>query len=140
GAVRARAEQDYPERQGERGAGPDRGVPRHGFTLRLSAAFGADGGGPRQQGDRGDDRGAGGAAAVRDRRHDPCVVDAAAEWGSHRRGDRLAADSAVARNPEFYAAGDGVPRLRADDQHVLPGDGGPDPELSAGADARVERA
>ena len=50
------------------------------------------------------------------------------------------ADSAVARNPQLHAAGDGVPRLRPHDQHVLPGHGRPDPDLSARADAGLEDA
>ncbi len=38
----------------------------------------------------------------------------------------------------FYSTGDGVPGVRADHQYVLPGHGGSDPDLSAGADVGVE--
>ena len=44
-----------------------------------------------------------------------------------------AADSAVARHPQFYSAGDGMPWLRTDNQHLLPGTGAADP----GPPARV---
>ena len=36
---------------------------------------------------------------------------------------RRAADSAVAGDSQLHAAGDGVPRMRAHDEHVLPGTG-----------------
>jgi 4-hydroxy-3-methylbut-2-en-1-yl diphosphate synthase IspG/GcpE len=38
----------------------------------------------------------------------------------------------------FTPAGDRVPRLRPDYQHLLPGHGRPDPDLSARADAGLE--
>ena len=50
-----------------------------------------------------------------------------------------AADSAVARHPQLHAAGHRLPRLRTHHQHLLPGDGGADPDLPARADAGVER-
>ena len=95
--------------------------------------------GSGQQGNRGHHGGARAGAAGRHRRHHSRVADAAAEWRSHRGSDRLAADSAVAGDPQFHAAGDGVPRLRAHHQHVLPGDGGRDPDLPARADAASGR-
>ena len=62
----------------------------------------------------------------------------AAERRPHRRGDRLPADSAVARHPQLHAAGHRLPRLRPHHQHVLPGDGRADPDLPARADAGLE--
>jgi (E)-4-hydroxy-3-methylbut-2-enyl-diphosphate synthase len=58
-----------------RRAGPDRGVPRTGQALRLSAAPGPDRGRHGQQGHRGVDRRAVGAAAGRHRRHHPHLAD-----------------------------------------------------------------
>ena len=50
----------------------------------------------------------------------------------------VAADSAVARDPQLHAAGHGLPWLRADHQHILPGDGRSDPDLPPRADAGLE--
>lgn len=58
---------DHPVVQGVAGAGADRGVPRAGAPLRLCAASRPDRGGHGQQGHRGVDGGAVGAAAGRHR-------------------------------------------------------------------------
>jgi (E)-4-hydroxy-3-methylbut-2-enyl-diphosphate synthase len=77
-------------------------------------------------------------AAGRHRRHHPRFAYAAAERGPHRRSDRVPADPAGARAPQLYAASHSLPRLRTHHQHLLPGHGRPDPDLSARADAGLE--
>ena len=46
----------------------------------------------------------------------------------------------VARTAQLHAAGDRLSRMRPHHQHLLPGHGRPDPELSARADAGLEGA
>src|SRR5262249_52560298 len=77
-------------------------------------------------------------AAGRNRRYDPRVADADAEWGPDRRGDRLATDPAISRDSQLYAASDDMSGMWAHDQHVLPGNNEPDPDLSARPDAGME--
>ena len=55
----------------------------------------------------------------------------------HRGSAGRAAGAPVAGAPELHAAGDQLPRLRPDHQHLLPGDGPADPGLPAGEDAGV---
>ena len=50
----------------------------------------------------------------------------------------VAADSAIARHPQFHPAGDRVPGVRPHHQHVLPGDGRPDSDLPARRNAQME--
>ena len=52
---------------------------------------------------------------------------------------RVPADSAVSGNPQLYATGNRLSGMRSHHQHVLPGNGRADPDLSARADAGVER-
>ena len=108
-------------------------------ALRLRAAPGSDRSRPGQQGNRRHHRRARAAAAGRHRRYHPRVAHAAAQRRPHRGSDRLPADSAIAGHPQLHAAGDRLPRLRPHHQHFLPGDGRPDPDLPARADAEVER-
>ena len=131
----------HPQRQSQRRAGSDRRLPRpwprsSDYALHL----GLDRSRPGRERHRRHHRRAFRAAAGRHRRHHPRLADAAAEWRPHRRSYRQPADSAVARHPQFHPAGDRLPRLRPHHQHVLPGHGRPDPDLSARADAGLERA
>ena len=124
-----------PVGQGERRAGPDRGVPRTGASLRLPAAPRPDRGRHGQQGHRRVDRGALGAAAGRHRRHDPRVADAGARRVAHARSSGRAGDPADDRAARLHADGRRLPGLRPHDQHLLPGTGRQDPDLPARADA-----
>ena len=65
------------------------------------------------------------------RRHDPRVPHAAARRRPDRGGPGRPADPPVARAPHLRAAGHRLPRLRADDVDLLPGDGGGDPGVPA---------
>ncbi len=64
-------------------------------------------------------------------------LDTEAGWRSHGRGAGGAADLAVALNSQLHAAGNELPGMRADDEHLLPGIGGADSELPAHVDAGV---
>ncbi len=77
--------------------------------------------------------GLGPSAAGWNRGYDSGEPDAYSGWGSERGGSMRAADSAVARDSQLYAAGDELPRLRADDIDLLSGAGGADSELPGGA-------
>jgi hypothetical protein len=77
------------------------------------------------------------AAAGRHRRHHPREPDAQTRRRPDRRSVGRAADFAVAGNSQLHAAGDELPRLRTHDQHLLPGAGRADSELSARVDAGV---
>ena len=123
GEIRTAARPDYPERQSQRRAGPDRRLPLAGRALQLSAAPRADRSRHGRQRHRGVERRAGRAAAGRHRRHHPRLAHARARRRSHRRSPRRPADSAVARHSQLHAAGDRVPGLRPHHQHVLPGNG-----------------
>jgi len=57
----------------------------------------------------------------------------------HRRSPRGAADSAIHRHSQLHATGYGLPRLRTHYQHIFPGDGAADSDLSARPDAHLER-
>ena len=108
---------------------------RTGRALRLCAAPGTDRGRHGVEGADRLDGWTGAAAAGRHRRHHSREPDAQAGRRPHRRSAGLAADSAVAGYPQLYAAGDELPRMRPDDEHLFPGTGRADPELSAHADA-----
>ncbi len=77
-------------------------------------------------------------AAGRHRRHDSRFAHARAGRRSHGRSPGGAADSAIDGHSQLYATGDGVPGLRTHYQHILPGNGRADSDLSARADAVVE--
>jgi hypothetical protein len=84
GGARPAGRWHLPVGQGERRAGPDRGVPRAGAPVRLPAAPRPDGGRDGQQGHRRVDGGACGPAAGGHRRHDPRVPDAGARGARTR--------------------------------------------------------
>ncbi len=79
----------------------------------------------------------GAAAAGGHRRYDSREPDAEAGRRPHGRSAGGAADSAVALDSQLYAAGDELPRMRTHDEHVFPGAGRADSELSADLDAGV---
>ncbi len=84
--------------------------------------------------------GARGAAAGRHRRHDPRLAHAAAGRGAHAGGRGRARDPAVARAALVQPERHGVPRLRPDDEHDVPGARQADRRLPARADAGLEGA
>ena len=112
----------------------------HGRAERLCAAPRPDRSGAGREGHCGHHRRALRAAAGRHRRYHSRLAHAAAQRRPHRRSVRQPADSAIARHSQFHAAGDRLPRLRPHHQHVLPGHGRPDPDLSARAHADLEGA
>ena len=124
GAFRTAARPHHPVGQGERRARPGRGVSSARLVVRLPAAPRAHRSGPGRQGHRRDHGGAIGAALRRHRRYDPHQPHARAGRRSRGGGADLPADPPVARDPALRAPGHVVPRLRAHDQHVLPGAGG----------------
>ncbi len=83
------------------------------------------------------DRRACAAAAGRHRRHDSRESDAQAGRRQDGRSAGRAADSAIAGDSQLHAAGDELSRMRAHDEHVFPGAGRADSELSARLDAGV---
>jgi len=137
-AVRAGSRPDHPQRQSQWRAGPHRRLPRAGRGVRLSAAPRPDGSRHGQQGNRGQHRGPRAGLAGRHRRHHPHLAHALAQRRPHRRGDRLAADSAIARDPQFHPASYRLPGMRPHYQHVLPGNGRPDSNLPARRNAQME--
>ena len=82
--------------QGQRRAGPDRGLSQSRAALRLRAAPRPDRGRHGLEGHRRLDRRHGGAAAGRHRRHDPRLADAGAERRPHAGSHRRAGDPADA--------------------------------------------
>ena len=122
---------DYSFGKSERRARPDRCVHCARGAVRLSTAPGTDRSGDGFEGAGCIDGRTGAAAARRNWRHDPREPDAETERRSDRGSLGGAADSAVAGNSQLYAAGDELPWMRADDEHVFPGTGGADSELSA---------
>ena len=109
-------------------------------ALRLPAAPRPDRGRHGHQGHGRVDRGAGGAAAGRHRRHDPRLADAAAGRGAHAGGGGRARDPAVARPALVQPERHRLPGLRPHDEHDLPGAGQADRRLPARADAGLEGA
>ena len=63
-----------------------------------------------------------------------------APGGDRTEEVRVAADSPIDGHSQLHAAGHSLPRLRTHHQHLLPGNGGADSDLSARADADVEGA
>ena len=139
-ALRPRPRPHHPQRQGQRRAGSDCAStacwPPNATTRCTSGLTEA---GLGVEGHRGHHGRARGAAAGRHRRHHSRLAHAHAQRRPHRRGDRLPADSAIAGAAQLHAASDRLPRLRPHHQHVFPGHGRPDPDLSARADAGLER-
>ena len=139
-AVWAAPGPDHFEREGQWSAGFDRRLPRTGGAMQLSAASWAHRSRHGREGRSRLERGDGRGAAGRHRRHDSGFADSRTGRRSHRRSSRGAADSAIAGHSQLHAAGYGVPWLRTHHQHVLPGDGRTDSDLSARADAGDGRA
>jgi hypothetical protein len=81
--------------------------------------------------------GLGAAAAGRDWRHDSREPDAEAGRRPDGRSAGRATGFAIAGDSQLHAAGDQLPRVRAHDEHLLPGVGRADSELSAQFDAGV---
>ena len=102
-----------------------------GAPVRLPAAPRPDGGRDGQQGHRRVDGGARGPAAGRHRRHDPRVADAGARGATHARGPGGAGDPPDHGPARVHPDGRCLPRLRPDDEHVLPGTRRQDPDLPA---------
>ena len=88
--------------------------------LRLSAPPGPYRSGHGRQGPDRLHRRPGSAAVGRHRRHHPRQPDAQARRRPHRRGAGRAADSSVALHPQLHAAGDELPRLRPNNEHLFP--------------------
>ena len=130
-ALRAGPRPDYSLGQGERGARPDRCVHESRRALRLCAAPGTDRGGDGIEGADCLDGRTCAAAAGRHRRHDSREPDAQAGRRPDGRSAGRAADFAVAVDSQLYAAGDELPWVRADDEHLFSGAGRADSELSA---------
>ena len=139
-ALRAGPRPDYSLGQGERRARSDRCVYQSCRALRLSAASGADRSGDGSEGADCLDGGLGAAAAGRDWRHDSRELDAQAGRRPDGRSSGRATGFAVAGDSQLHAAGDELPGLRADDEHIFPGAGRADSELSARLDAGVAEA
>ena len=119
---------DHHQRQTLRRARPHPRLPEACRPVRLSPALGPHRGGDGDERDRRQHRRPRRPLAGGDRRYDPGLADAGSRRRSHRRGARRAADPAVHGAAELHAAGDFVPRLRPDDQHILSRDGGGDPK------------
>ena len=111
-----------------------------GCPLRLCAAPGTDRGRHGHEGRGCLNRRAVAPAAGGNWRYDSRFAHSDAGWRSQRGGALRAADSAVAGHTQLYAAGDQLPRLRANHLNLLPGAGRTDSELPGGTDARVEEA
>ena len=111
-------------------------APRCDYPLHLGLTEAGHG----HEGHRGQHGGALHPPAGGHRRHHSRVAHAAARRRPHRGGAGRPADPPVAGAAQLPAPGDGLPGLRPHDVHVLPGDGGGDPDLPARADAGVEDA
>src|SRR5215218_6517043 len=74
----------------------------------------------------------------RNRRHDPRLAHAAAEWRSARRGVCRLRAVAGARPSIVFTERHGLPGLRANDELHVPGTGRADPGVHPRADAGVE--
>ena len=117
--------------QGQRRAGPDRGLhansrARCDYPLHLGLTEAGMG----SKGIVASTAALARAAAAGHRRHHPRIADTRARRRSHARGDRRAGDPADHGPALVHAAGHRLSRLRAHDQHRVPGTGAEDRRLT----------
>ena len=62
-----------------------------------------------------------------------------AGWRPCRGGTREPTDPPIPRHPQFHTTGDGLPRLRPNQEHLFPGTGGRGPDLPPRYDAGMAR-
>ena len=115
------ARADHPVGQGQRRAGPHRGLHEPRGALRLPAASRPHRGRHGLQGHRRLDRRHRRAAGAGDRRHDPRLADAGARRRPHAGSDRRAGDPADDGTARVPADGGRLPGLRSHHQHLFPG-------------------